>query len=335
MSIPEPVVPEGRAQICLSAPGLEPALCDSLAQSNPALTVLCVAGLGDLPPGAGHAPVVLVRPAPFAALAHRLAGAGDSLDTVAAWAQDTQALLDAARPLRRRLVLVDRAALVAGDPVLHDALTNRLGVSLLPAGDLPQDPADPSLAQRMIMAHALIYSDERLLALARGVEALTQPSGQPDNALAEAIRTALADLQPAADPSGDLHAIVAERDLLRAALAEVLGDVDSHMAQIAAAQAEQTRLRAALVGQDVLLADLASVQRRFADAEKDRLHREDRTGQVVLDMALQIDALSDALAERTAECHALRAEIDRIVQSKSWRVTAPLRATRRTLGRSD
>ena len=116
-------------------------------------------------------------------------------------------------------------------------------------------------------------------------------------------------------------ALEAERDLLRESLAETLTtlrDLEQKLADLRQEADAQARNRA---DRHILKAmnELLELQ---LDTEKDRrAGREGVLGRLMLDDAARI-------REQAQEIEALREELARIQNSRSWRLTAPLRSAR-------
>ncbi len=359
----------GTAALVAVLPGdmpLADPVAAALAAADPGLALRCVqtleAGLAQT-----KGMVLVPVPHPLLSLA-RAFEAGASPDAaLAQWADATRALMTALRRDRKRVVLMDAGALAAGHPGAFDILQARF--ELDPSAPTPAAAADgipdPGLAPdpaALARAVLVLWADPEATELAETLAALQHGPVQPPRLARDGLDAVLAAPQDRADPDNvpdpadpapapddpdpddpaPDESEAEERQLLRDSLAELLGEVSRLEADRDALQALRDRQQDELADRHLLAALNDSLEKRLQARDADRRQREGVLGQVMLRDAQARGALEARVArleaERdaaTAELQAMQAELDRVYHSNSWKITAPIRAARRPLSKSD
>lgn len=314
---------------------------------------------GLAPALAGASPVVVVCAPALMDLAQMMA---DGLAPTAAlerWTQTTAALIADLRPYRRRVTLLDRAALSAPGPEFCAALSARLGLAVTPPAespDLAPDVIPEPSPVLFALAQMLLGSDPRAARLAAELDAMMlidRGNGLRDTpaALAELAFAAISGAEQARGQVAEQIALLAaERDLMADQLAVIQAGIEADIGDQAALEAELAQTRDALAAQtaraDDLVRDLLALgqSEEALQAELDLAHaavasarraeteaqaRVDEARRELAALALASDSKIRAQAARITEETKARAEAEQreaeIRASTSWRITGPMR----------
>jgi hypothetical protein len=248
----------------------------------------------DLTSGAAAGePVIAVANAPVTGLAMRLVAGASLPDAVAAWKTDTETALAALRPVRRRLALLDRAALSGQPKHVIRHLGERLNM------DLPE-PAQPDAAcaqpgpDSVLIANLVFCIDAAALDMAEEFRALM-----------------IGPVQDLADDLSEVASTWSACQQRTANLEEEIELVRESMQSLVEAIEDEARAR-----RIVILEQEATARAREADSDR----------------AAQREAvLGRALQEAGRRTDAAETELRNIYGSRSWRVAKTLRTIRRPL----
>lgn len=273
----------------------------------------------------------LLYTAPERHLARCIAAADDAAtdlgSATAQWKRETEALCTLFRQNRKRCVVFETSHLHRHAPVALDRLRlkapaqNPLGTSTLWASD------DAPLL--ILMAQAHLQSQSALETLTEELAACTLLLSNGDTLSAalpaNAALVAFRSQQRHRDAAVATHHQTVQR--LEAELAEKNAAnrelQDEKAAVETAAEALRTQVERAREAQDIVMQQntLVLAERRQLAEEKTRL-------------AHDIDTARQDHRAQLEKAGALEAEIDRIMMSRSMRLTAPLRALAKLLGRA-
>lgn len=302
-----------------------------------------------LPDAPGEGRLLILHLAPVAALARAMAAGSAPAAAAADWQRDTAALLRLHRAARRQVRLAELSAARA-NPGAFAALA---GVEP-PETPLPEPEAEDAVL--CLLAQRLILGDARLAALAAELEAasadLTGGAGltgddpaaawrahgarTPDPAEAQAAARARgeAELLKAQNRAmmEELESLARRRQQLEERLAQTGQGLESFKAQVAELNAAMAALRERMAQKEQAL-HAAGAQVVEAEARLETLKGDlDRARSDIGALEAEAQARAGALAAAEAEAAGLRAEIERIVTSRSFRLTAPLRRMRALIG---
>ncbi|MDJ0820345.1 MAG: hypothetical protein QNJ09_00875 [Paracoccaceae bacterium] len=294
--------PVGAGTIYVVCPddGAVPALVQDLAAvAQPAAKVVALPSLSDALEQAGTQPVLVLSLAPAAGLAQLLEADMAPQEALQAWIERATALRADLRQARRRVVLLDRDALVPD--ALAGLLRDRLGLKIRKA-DIPTapKPAAPRLSQAL--AALLLQSSEAAQDMGDEFEAMLALPGRTGPLSPAEIGDILAALQGGADPRAGQEE---ERDLLRAGLTQLQDQLAQSSEQTEMAETVNTQLQSRLseaeaqarqLQEDAQLAIEAADARVAAlEAERDLLREDVRQQQ-----SEQQRAVNDAAQLRAA-----------------------------------
>lgn len=314
--------------------------CADPVAAAPLAALLGAERLETLPETPGEAPLLILHLAPAAALARAMSGEQGPEAAVAAWRAETVALLRLHRAARRQVRLAELLAARA-NPAVFAALFG------LPA---PENPfAEPESAHDPILcllAQRLILGTPELAALAAELEAASADLTGGAGLVAddpEAAWRARADLAGGGAVAArarqeaellkaqnrammeELENLARQRQAVEARLAQTSQGLESYQAQAAALESAMAGLRQRMAHKEASLqaagAMVQELEVQAARLKDDLAGAQDRAG-----------TLEDELAAERAQAAALRGEIDRIMGSRSFRLTAPLRRMRALLG---
>ena len=306
-----------------------------------------------LPETPGEGRLLILHLAPVAALARAMAAGSAPAAAAGDWARDTAALLRLHRAARRQVRLAELSAARA-NPGAFAALA---GVEP-PETPLPEpEVEDPVLC---LLAQRLILGDARLAALAAELEAasadLTEGQGlagddpaaawrahgarTPDPAGAQAAARARgeADLLKAQNRAmmEELESLARRRQQLEERLAQTGQGLESFKAQVAELNTAMAALRERMAQKEQALheagAQVVEAEARLATLKGDLDRARNDAGARIGALEAEAQTRAEALAAAEAEAAGLRAEIERIVSSRSFRLTAPLRRMRALIG---
>ncbi len=260
-----------------------------------------------------NGPVLAVVSAPVGFVAARLGEGLAPAAALGAWLEIT-AQLRALKKSRRKVVLLDDRALVTPEAGLPATLAERLGFAFA----LPEVPADTAPAGPLsALAYALLTTDPDMSGpLAAWQREVLGPDGigfERDDA-----RLAARGWQPDGSQAGAQRAA-----LLQEINAQQVGQIEAATRRIAELEAREAAARAETA---VLRASIQALEHRLAEAGTRRRGLEAVAG-------AQILADGAALAAAEAELGRLRQELEKVFSSTSWKLTEPLRASQRLLGR--
>jgi hypothetical protein len=300
----------------------------------------------------GEAPVVVLHCSAETALTGAMSQGAVPSTALASWRAVMSAQLAVLRRHRRRITLVDVAALSDHRaPGMLDRLARRLGLDVVQTtGPLARVPsmADPSPVVTALALMCLADSPEIQGLLSELDALLLRPSDRSTD-------------DPAVDTEGLADAAFAAHvELLqdagrmraeRALLLDHMAEAQAQLAEARCAARAGAGLDTWVRERDLLLDQLDHMQQQMeqvpADAETDlRLLEENRRepparhtaverarrdvllGDEILRLSRAECALQDQLAERDAELADTRRELAAVYASRSWRITGPMRMAR-------
>ena len=329
----------------------------------------------DLAKAANAARVLLPLALPQMAVANLLETGTPPDACLDAWKLQTKPLLKTIRKLRDRAVVMDVMALANHDPdsqaILLDAsgidlgqITEAEGIPLpslhlqtIAAIFLAADPEATAMAEALETVVKGGQSGIRPESDVLFDQLAKRLTDSQDNALHERIagleaecmelRQSMMELQPAIEDGAARNAIAPTADLseeiglLRETLGQALSELD-------AAQQRHGELETQLHAQHDEMADHhmlqvvnASLENRIAEAQQEHIRREAVLGMAILNAVrpdgnqVQAPDLSTELLDARQEINALQDKLNQIMGSRSWRLTAPIRAAREHLGKRD
>lgn len=325
--------------VALLDAGPVPDIVPGLAGDRP---VLAVASLDQALAAAPDAPVLVMIDAPEQQLLGLLQDDDTAVAGLSRWVAQAEALLAVIRPARRRLTLLDRSVLASDPRACAEIVAARMGLA---ADAMPPEgpPADtPAPGPQAVMAALLLNSDPHAQALADEIRAMmwrptaAQPIGTDDIGRAfEALRdcreqdsaaTATCELlqQDLLQMQDQLEQQAIESDLRRSAAEAAEQRVQL---QGATAAARESVLGAVLLDQgrqaDARRADIAGLRAEIEEISAARAAAEKAAQATREEAAAQKTALEEVLSE-----------LESVYASNSWKITGPIRAARRLLGRS-
>lgn len=266
----------------------------------------------------------LIYTAPQQHLARRL-NADDILDNVVAqWRAETEALLAFYRQNRARCFIFEAAHLQRFSRM---ALA-RLGLASEQGLKVATHRVSPDTALLRLVAQTCLQAQPELVDLTEELAASTL------------VLSNEADINTALPSSEALLALRTERERmakqqneniqLEAALSDLRHTLEEKDAQTAQVQAEHVTLQSQLArsqgAQDILQQQSTVLLAELRDATRQAAQTAQEVDRLTQDLAQQE-------AERAAQVQGFEAEIERIMASRSMRLTAPLRRLMALLGR--
>jgi DNA repair exonuclease SbcCD ATPase subunit len=247
--------------------------------------------------------------------------AGENPDSVLdAWEGEATQVLDIFRKNRSRLALADRDSLLRHQDSYRVALANQavLVPDALPAPDLPPGSLYNALATTLVAQNERVRRllDELRASAIWPLDVPQAPMIDTETALAE-----LADLKARAKDAKDLGATERRLEFVETTLTETRADLQKSEAALRASQAALEENRAELKIKSEQIGQLRKISENDA--------------QLVSKLNADLQGAHDnqhALSQRIDELHA---ELDRVFNSKSWKVTEPLRGLRRLFSRGN
>jgi hypothetical protein len=292
----------------------------------------------------GDAPLLMLYVSPARALAATMTGESTPAQALAAWCREAEAMLALHRAGRRRVRLIETAVARRHPRAFCDTFAIP-GPAPEPEAEIAR-PNDPEAMFLRLLARRMLLGDAPARALLARLEAVSVPLGDetpPSEDDPEAVLRAFRALRGAEERT---ETLVAQNRAMRDELTALAGRIDDRDAALEAARAELAEADAAREMlqaqtrhmQDELerLARLRDTLEREAGrvsvlsrqlAERDRsLEAADTLLVTQETQAAHVAAgLEAQLAETEAELAARRDEIDRFFNSRSYRLTSPLR----------
>ena len=306
--------------------------CADPAEAAPLVALLGpVERLERLPETPGDATLLILHPAPVAALAGHLAAGLAPEAAATAWAAETRRLLRLHRAARRRVRLAEISAARA-HPRAFQALFGGPGQEAPVETPLSEPTFDPVLG---LLAQRLILGDATLNALVDELEAASADLTGGQGLTADNPEAAWRSHAEAGQLRSQVESAGRDRqeaDLLKAQNRAMMDELES-----LARHSQQMQDRLTQTGQGLdsaqaqiatLEAALEALRRRTADKERSLL----AAGRMIEEAELRAAGLKTALERAEDKAATLRAELDRITASRSFRLTAPLRRMRALIG---
>ncbi|MEC7258515.1 MAG: hypothetical protein VXW58_11900 [Pseudomonadota bacterium] len=307
---------------------------------------------------AGDAPFLMLYVSPARALAAAMTGESTPAQALAAWCRDAEAMLALHKAGRRRVRLIETGA-ARRHPRAFCDLFALSGPAPAPEAEIAR-PNDPEAMFLRLLARRMLLGDAPARALLARLEAVSVPLGDetpPPEDDPEAVLRAFRALRGAEERG---ETLTAQNRAMRDELTTLAARIDDRDAALEAARADLAEAEAATemvqtqsrYMQDELerLArqrdDLAREAERLPGltrqiAERDRslaavetlvATQEVQAAHVAAELGAQLAreqaeaaTLRERLSGTEAELAARRDEIDRFFNSRSYRLTAPLR----------
>jgi hypothetical protein len=247
--------------------------------------------------------ILVAITSPIESLAQRLIGSQTPTEALEVWKVEAGALLGEMRRMRRELVVLDARSLLSSDA---DALAV-LEINTASVAEFADIPPPPG-SMMLVLADALLTNDVEASRIVAEIDAMRHGS-----------HVALLDIEQLSAAHEEYTNLTWEIALLR----ENIGQ------QIIQAE-DADLLRAQLVKESDSLRKI-SADRHLMKAQSEALGRRIETDKKRA--AIREAVLAAVMLEDQKEVSFLKGELDRVYDSKSWRLTKPLRTVRSGLVR--
>lgn len=280
---------------------------------------------------AGDATVLAVVRTPAQTLGAALAGGASPQQVLSDWCKATDDLLSVARPARRQVVFVDALALQQGSARVWTYLRKELGADVLAAPDAypaKENKAVSTSPILEILGAVLLKADHKAERLGSLLEAMTVSDDRTQDLDEKTIANALEEVLSTTRKLASAAQTEQENALLQTSLKQMLEET-----LLLARKSED--LEKVVAEQQLLKATNEAYVHRLDEQKETQRSREAIFGNVLIRDASERASLLqthqaeiERLQRKVSE---LESELDALHQSRSWKVTKPLRSTRQRL----
>ncbi len=296
---------------------------DGVVGNSPDLVLreACSGGhLRDLAKEIGDDPdsgLLLAYQDPVSLIAEAISQGASPADSLTSWQADTGPLLAAFRRVRRRTVLFELSAALAEPAELVSQLGQRFGLSLYRQVEKPDisNAANPDLVY-MLMAESVLRHDFRSRKMLSELDASALPFvNRQQSASIDVSKAALIYREKTKSLNGDLSALRREKKTLLSQLQQAQDELQER-------GNKNNQLRVEI---DALEKELAEINNENKLLLRQTHHVQSELEQYFLDnQNLEVGAYeAEKMRKRIGE---LERRIRYFENSKSWKITAPLRA---------
>ncbi len=313
--------PKANSKILRVVIGFNMPLCACVAQHLAAISpqpVMTYETLAKAAPETSVTRILLAITSPVENLAQRLIDSQPAMEALEAWKAEAVALLGDMRRMRRQLILADARSLLSNDA---DVLTV-LGINKTSEAKFADIPPPPGLMM-LVLADALLTKDVEASRLVAEIDAMRHGS-----------HVALLDIEQLSAAHEEYTNLTEEIGLLRENISQQVTLAENADLVRAQLVKESDSLRKASADRHLMKAQSEALERRIETDKKRIALREAVLGAVLLEDQKEKAAGREASAQELAgEVSFLKGELDRVYDSRSWRLTRPLRTVRSGLAR--
>ena len=286
--------------------------------------------------------ILVAITSPIESLAQRLIGSQTPTEALEVWKVEAGALLGEMRRMRRELVVVDARSLLSSDA---DALAE-LEIDTASVAEFAEIPPPPS-SMMLVLADALLTNDVESSRMVAEIDAMRHGSYvalldiEQLSAAHEEYTNLTWEIALLRENIGQQIIGAEDADLLRALLREnisqqIIGAEDADLLRAQLVK-ESDSLRKISADRHLMKAQSEALGRRIETDKKRAAIREAVLGAVMLEDQKEKEKAAaghEASAHELAgEVLFLKGELDRVYNSKSWRLTKSLRTVRSSLAR--